>query len=236
MITGENYIYGGSDADIKDFPYQALLLISFVGYDTPFCGGSIISDKFILTAGHCIDFIDYYGLELTVGVGSNKQSKIQKYIAKKYFIHENYDYYFTDIGIVELKNALEFNDVIKPIQLPKANEIIPDSMIMTVSGWGLTVNSHQMVENLQSLALPIVNHKKCNEIYNANIEDWEICAGYLGVKDKNVCNGDSGGPLAAKNTVYGIVSWGFGCGSPEYPGVFLNVAYFRNWIEGKTQL
>lgn len=239
MIAGENYILGGSNGDIKSFPYQALLLADFYGETFAFCGGSIISEKYILSAGHCVDFIDYYGLELTVGVGSHKQSQVQKYKAKKYFIHEDYDYYFTDIAIIELKNSLQFSDVIKPIQLPNANEVIPDSMMMTVSGWGLTESSYGMVENLQYLQLPIINHAKCKSIYQPfylDVAEWEICAGYLGVEDKNVCNGDSGGPLAANNTVYGIVSWGIGCGLADYPAVYGNVVYFRNWIKQKTGL
>lgn len=42
---------------------------------------------------------------------------------------------------------------------------------------------------------------------------------------------DSGGPLACNGTLVGIISWGRGCASPQFPGVYTNVYYFRKWIE-----
>lgn len=59
-------------------------------------------------------------------------------------------------------------------------------------------------------------------------EDF-ICAGEpLGGKDS--CQGDSGGPYTVNGQVAGIVSYGLGCARPKVPGVYTNVAYFRNWI------
>lgn len=61
-----------------------------------------------------------------------------------------------------------------------------------------------------------------------------VCAG--GVKNEDTCYGDGGGPLVCpihygKYTQIGIVSWGVGCGEEGIPGVYTNVALFRNWIE-----
>lgn len=60
-----------------------------------------------------------------------------------------------------------------------------------------------------------------------------LCAGNArGGKD--ACQGDSGGPMATRDTLVGVVSWGVGCGRREFPGVYANVAYLREWIENSS--
>ena len=48
------------------------------------------------------------------------------------------------------------------------------------------------------------------------------------------------GPVVIRNSkgnieVVGITSWGFGCASPVYPGVYTNVAKYFDWIKNKIQ-
>jgi len=81
------------------------------------------------------------------------------------------------------------------------------------------------------VSLPIVSRKTCREIYRyiRRITDRMICAGYMhGGQD--ACEGDSGGPLTVDGILYGIVSWGYRCGEPFYPGVYTNVANLLWWI------
>lgn len=63
------------------------------------------------------------------------------------------------------------------------------------------------------------------------ISQTMICLGIPGVGGKDACQGDSGGPAVINgNTLVGIVSWGFGCARPQYPGVYTRVSTYRNWI------
>ncbi|KAF2894263.1 hypothetical protein ILUMI_11912 [Ignelater luminosus] len=61
-----------------------------------------------------------------------------------------------------------------------------------------------------------------------------VCAGtYTGEKD--ACFYDSGGPLVQNKTLIGIISWGRKCASPSWPGVYVKIAYFSNWISHTLQ-
>lgn len=229
-----NYIVGGSDANIEDYPYQALLLETYYLYEYPVCGGSIISDLYILTAAHCIKFTSTD--KLRVGVGSNKVENTRKYRVKQIIVHESYSSKRKDIGLLKLNSPLRFSRAVQPIDLPyNSLDELPSSAIVTVSGWGdLSFGDLWGPDTLQHVDIAIIEQSICNESYFGLIKEWEICAGYLGVGGKDSCQGDSGGPLASYNTLYGIVTWGIGCGESDYPGVYTNVAYFRDWITSKT--
>lgn len=86
---------------------------------------------------------------------------------------------------------------------------------------------------LMRVSIPIVNRRTCQLKYwlVRNVTDRMICAGNLQNGGKDACQGDSGGPLTANGTLYGIVSWGYGCAKAGYPGVYTNVAAFRLWIK-----
>lgn len=222
-----NYIINGSDAALGSFPYQVSI------YESMFitCGGSIISEKHVLTAAHCL----YYGRSFEVGLGNVHLNRQKKLSVEKKIVHPQYDpeTYCSDIGILVLKSPLVFSNSIRAIALPKGNEKVRDSMMMVASGWGQT----RAVPSLKFVHVPIVNHKKCVENYKGTpviVTERDICAGYLGTGGKDTCQGDSGGPLVANNTLYGVTSRGIGCASPNYPGVYASVTYFRKWITDLT--
>lgn len=57
-----------------------------------------------------------------------------------------------------------------------------------------------------------------------------ICAGFSNGHG-GACQGDSGGPFTYDGKVLGVVSFGAGCNRHRYPGVYMNVAFYRNWID-----
>lgn len=89
-----------------------------------------------------------------------------------------------------------------------------------------------MSDVLQKVTVPFVSDNTCKNSYEGegyDITEGMICAG--GVSGHDACQGDSGGPLTTKSGLQvGVVSWGIGCGIPEFPGVYAKVAHFRDWI------
>lgn len=108
----------------------------------------------------------------------------------------------------------------------------------TISGWGtLREGGLRLPAQLQAVSVPLVSPANCFSIY-ANriaITDRMICAGTrAGGRDS--CQGDSGGPLVVDGKLAGVVSWGFGCGRPNEPGVYANVAALRTFVTQFTGL
>jgi len=95
-------------------------------------------------------------------------------------------------------------------------------------------------ECLRAVTIPIINQNQCETMYKYSQQkflDNMMCAGY---KEGGVdaCKGDSGGPLACyiqgSYKLVGVVSWGYGCGKADNPGVFTRIQPFLNWINEKT--
>lgn len=91
-------------------------------------------------------------------------------------------------------------------------------------------------KRLQRVTVPIIDRNLCKNTYEGvgTITPRMICAGDITEGGKDSCQGDSGGPLTNNGILYGIVSWGYGCAKPRYPGVYTNVATVRSWIKNTT--
>lgn len=110
--------------------------------------------------------------------------------------------------------------------------------VLTITGWGDTAESSgKGSEILQEVRIPLVSYENCVSAYqDETITDNMLCAGLLGTGGVDSCQGDSGGPAAIDTVLYGIVSWGYGCAEPQYPGVYTNVANYVDWIKNSTSI
>jgi trypsin len=154
------------------------------------CGGSIISENFILTAAHCT-FVTR-SRDITVRVGSDKlQSGGEVFTVKKIKNHPNFNpfTYNYDFAVIELWGKIKMKVGVKEvIELPIHDDPIEDGTITFVSGWGDTQNSSESSEILRGVEIPTVNQKRCKEIYS-NLSNQMICAGNLVNGGKDSCQG-----------------------------------------------
>ncbi|XP_040092700.1 ovochymase-1-like [Oryx dammah] len=213
------------------------------------CGGAIINSIWILTAAHCVQSKNN-PLFWTIVAGDHdrtlKESTEQVRRAKHIVIHEDFDTvsYDSDIALIQLSSALEFNSVVRPVCLPHSLEPLFSSEICVVTGWGSVSKDGGLASRLQQIQVPVLEREVCERTYYSahpgGISEKMICAGFAASGGKDVGQGDSGGPLVCTHekgpfVLYGIVSWGAGCAQPRKPGVFARVSVFLDWIQSKIK-
>ncbi|XP_017076088.2 trypsin beta-like [Drosophila eugracilis] len=225
----EERIIGGHSIPIEYVPWQ----VSLQGKETHNCGGAIYSDRAIVTAAHCIFEIRVEGL--SIRAGSSHWSKGGQLVnVLKAVYHPLYDNktFFNDIGVLILESPLKFNNHVQKIALADKSPV--GGTMSLVSGWGYTrEDAAYSWPTLQGVHVAILNHTECENAYiKSKITEDMICADGIG---RDSCRTDSGGPLVSirDRNLIGIVSWGEGCG--RNPGVYADVAFFRDWINDKIE-
>ncbi|KAL5277010.1 hypothetical protein ACFFRR_002303 [Megaselia abdita] len=245
-LKPEQRILGGQLAASGQFPYQAALIMSD-GSNSWFCGGSIISDRWILTAAHCPDGATIVRVILGSNDINNIDSNAQQYLVKdkqNMIIHEKYNRnnLNNDLALVKLPSTIQFNSKVKKISLPKRSSNPPsyENVIATASGWGKTKDSDPSVTNeLRFVSLKVIRNQECNRSYAPGfVVSSTLCVSTRG--KKSICSGDSGGPLVVggvQGTLVGVSSFvsNSGCGS-EVPAGFSRVTSYLQWIKDNTGL
>ncbi|KAH1009182.1 hypothetical protein HUJ04_001578 [Dendroctonus ponderosae] len=225
-------IVGGNQVEIMRVPYQISVLQDLQSI----CGGALIGLRYALSAAHCFHTPGMYRIR----AGSSlKDSGGEIVNIRKVLLHPKrttrlYEY---DIAILELERPVKFKSTIQPVQLPDNDALIVPGINGMISGFGDTYTAENTGSRVLRVAqVSVQNLKSCEKsysLYGIPITSSVFCAGSpQGTKDS--CQGDSGGPFVIDNVLYGLVSFGLQCGDPEHPGVYTNVAVFRDFIRINT--
>ncbi|CAN9509078.1 unnamed protein product [Ophioblennius macclurei] len=241
----ENRIVGGEDASDGAWPWQVDIQTSAEGH---VCGGSIISEDWVLSAAHCFpnpndvgSYIIYVGRYQLNSFNPHESSHRVSYVV----IPSGYDqpHAGKDVALVRLSSPLQWSDHVRPVCLPSSGILFSADMTCYVTGWGHIRENVPLpgAGTLQEVQVPIISQSLCQAMYQTDpseqvdILDDMICAGYQeGGRDS--CQGDSGGPLVCRmvNGTWvqaGVVSFGLGCANRNKPGVYARLTTFTDFIK-----
>uniref|UniRef100_F7F214 Transmembrane serine protease 7 n=1 Tax=Ornithorhynchus anatinus TaxID=9258 RepID=F7F214_ORNAN len=230
-------IVGGTVAPQGQWPWQASL--HFVGSAS--CGASVITQDWLLSAAHCFQgdrLLDPRPWLAHLGMYTQGEAKftspVRRIVVHEFYDSRTFDY---DIALLQLSSTwpAALAQQIQPICIPPLGQRVRSGERCWVTGWG---QRHE-ADSKGSLALhqaevEVVDQTLCVSTYGL-ITVRMLCAGAR-AGGSDACKGDSGGPLSCRRKsdgkwiLTGIVSWGYGCGRPNFPGVYTRVSNFIPWI------
>ncbi|XP_030553946.1 serine protease easter [Drosophila novamexicana] len=251
-----------SETKINEYPWLALIEYTKPNQEKLHaCGGVLISERYVLTAAHCVagPAISNRGWRVrAVRLGewdtmtnpdcqvthspekTNCAPPYQDLSAEEIIVHTNYNKDVTsqtnDIAMIRLGDRVQFSEYVQPICLPnkqlRADEL--EELVVDVAGWQATSSSR-----MQKSEVIITSIEDCQKLYaaqNVHIVASQLC----GAANANECRGNSGGPLMLfKNNAYllgGILSFGpVPCPSPGWPDIYTRVASYIDWIHGNLK-
>uniref|UniRef100_A0A8C6S6J9 trypsin n=1 Tax=Neogobius melanostomus TaxID=47308 RepID=A0A8C6S6J9_9GOBI len=207
----DDRIVGGYECPKNSVPYQVSLN---AGYH--FCGGSLISSQWVVSAAHC------YKSRINVRLGEHNiamnEGTEQWIDSAKIIKHPQYNSYNldNDIMLIKLSRPATLNSYVRTVALPSRCPVADENCL--VSGWG----------NMSTAVLEtaIIDDRICKNSYPQLMTP--TCSALDSCLEER---GDSGGPLVCSGMLQGVVSWGYDCAMRDHPSVYARVCRFTSWIQ-----
>nr|XP_054763625.1 uncharacterized protein LOC129270250 [Lytechinus pictus] len=227
-------IVGGVNAISGEIPW----IVYLESDDDLFCGGTLITSKWVVTASHCVEDGKKVDAVVLGALNSESPSEYQQRIEPSgIFLHPDYSIgmqYNADIALIELSIPVNFTDFIRPACLADSSKESSLYSPCLIAGWGNDGDGYYP-EHLQKAVVNLFEVDECRSFYgNDTINENMLCAGYER-GEIDTCDGDSGGPLVCEGEdgrwhLVGVTSFGRGCARQGFPGVYARVSKLLPFI------
>lgn len=188
-------IVNGQTSALGQFPYQALLFIRTAS-GSAVCGGSLISNEWVLTAAHCAQSAIEFQVHLgAINLRDNGEPTRTVVTTRTKIVHNNYNARTVrnDVALIKLTPPIAFTDKIQAIKLPAKGSGEFVDRIAVASGWGAQADGGSVAQKLQWASMRVIANKDCARLYGSNIIKESILCGQGSSSPKgSVCQGDSG--------------------------------------------
>ncbi|EFX82221.1 hypothetical protein DAPPUDRAFT_195659 [Daphnia pulex] len=244
-------IVGGVETAPNEFPWQAYLQVEMESGKIYSCTGSLVAERWILTAAACATVPNEKTKSILVYLGlhnrsssSSTEANAKMYEGKGLLVHSGWDWdtAFDNIALVYLSTAVTFTQYIRPVcLLANPNEPSYVGEYVTVTGWGRTSDgSTSSSQVLHKVTVPVISNAQCQSYYSVPITESMMCTsgGVIHIENsKGICGGDNGGPLNFKQPdgtwkQIGIASFWSAAGCQMgYPSGYTRLSAYSTWVQ-----
>ena len=235
LSYGQQRIIGGTNIDISNVPWQVSL--RNIASNRHFCGASIISKNWVVTAAHCVQGVQANNIRVHAGTAHQFVDNEGVFInCDRVIIHPYYNpnSFDNDIALLHLTSPLSFNSNIQPIRLNTDEAYNAVNTIARLTGWGTTQNSvnPDLNNHLQYVDLPVISREYAISVNSEYIRLTSNMLPFF-MEGSAAAQGDSGGPAAinigSEYFLTGVCSWGI-FPKDQNPTVYTKVSNYIDWI------
>ena len=243
-VRKHSRIISGEETEVNEYPWMAGITVA--GGVGPFCGGALISDQYVLTAGHCCKGRTADSIQVFLGDhnwNTNEDAESFRRTIQKIKIHPLYGKSKRlnfDVCLLKLSNPISFPDHpnVSPICLPTDKSDKYEDRSAIIAGWGKMEGDGKVSKYLQDAHVKILKQNLCKRAFGSAVTNAMLCISRHVANLGSVCNGDSGGSLMLLNEesmeTVGIVSWGVPKCLGHKPSVMARITAALAWIKKDT--